>query len=136
VNQVTGVWGLPGGDAAGTLGHMQKFSLDAIAREQAKRAAATSSGRSAETVYGGHEHALRQTVLALSAGAALDEHESPGEATIQVLRGRVRLTAGQTVWDGRTGDLLIVPDARHALEAVEDSAILLTVSKATQASQA
>jgi quercetin dioxygenase-like cupin family protein len=115
---------------------MQKFSLDAIAREQAKRAAATSSGRSAETVYGGHEHALRQTVLALSAGAALDEHESPGEATIQVLRGRVRLTAGQTVWDGRTGDLLIVPDARHALEAVEDSAILLTVSKATQASQA
>jgi quercetin dioxygenase-like cupin family protein len=31
---------------------------------------------------------------------------------------------------------LIVPDARHALEAVEDSAILLTVSKATQASQA
>jgi quercetin dioxygenase-like cupin family protein len=128
--------GLPGGGDAGTLGRMQKFSLDAIAREQAKRAAAAPSGRSAETVYGGHEHALRQTVLALSAGAALDEHESPGEATIQVLRGRVRLTAGQTVWDGRTGDLLIVPDARHALEAVEDSAILLTVSKATQASQA
>jgi quercetin dioxygenase-like cupin family protein len=87
-------------------------------------------------VYGGHEHALRQTVLALSAGSALDEHESPGEATIQVLHGRVRLTAGQTAWDGRSGDLLIVPDARHALAAIEESAILLTVSKATQASQA
>jgi quercetin dioxygenase-like cupin family protein len=47
-----------------------------------------------------------------------------------------RLTAGQTAWDGRTGDLLIVPDARHALEAIDDSAILLTVSKAAQASQA
>ena len=108
---------------------MQKFSLVAIAREQAKRAGAASSGRSAETVYGGHEHALRQTVIALTAGSALDEHENPGEATIQVLRGRIRLTAGQTTWEGRTGDMLIVPDARHALAAIEDSAILLTVSK-------
>jgi quercetin dioxygenase-like cupin family protein len=111
------------------LGRMQKFSLDAIAREQAKRASAASSGRSAETVFGGHEHVLRQTVIALTAGSALDEHENPGEATIQVLRGRVRLTAGQITWEGRTGDLLVVPDARHALAATEDSAILLTVSK-------
>ena len=115
---------------------MQKFSLDAIAREQAKRAGAASSGRSAETVFGGHEHALRQTVIALTAGSALDEHENPGEATIQVLRGRIRLTAGQTTWEGRTGDMLIVPDARHALAAIEDSAVLLTVSKIGQASRA
>lgn len=108
---------------------MEKFSLDAIGREQAERAAATSSGRSAHTVYGGHEHALRQTVLALTAGSSQDEHENPGEATVQVLRGRIRLTAGKSVWEGRSGDLLIVPDARHALEAVEDSVILLTVSK-------
>ena len=115
---------------------MQKFSLDAIAREQAKRANAASSGRSATTVFGGHEHALRQTVIALTAGSALDEHENPGEATIQVLRGRVRLTAGQVAWEGRTGDLLVVPDARHALAATEDSAILLTVSKIAQAGRA
>jgi quercetin dioxygenase-like cupin family protein len=117
------------------LGRMQKFSLDAIAREQAKRASAASSGRSAETVFGGHEHVLRQTVIALTAGSALDEHENPGEATIQVLRGRVRLTAGQITWEGRTGDLLVVPDARHALAATEDSAILLTVSKTLQSSR-
>ena len=111
---------------------MEKFSLDAIAREQAKRAAAAPSGRSAETVYGGHEHALRQTVLALTAGSSLDEHNSPGEATIQVLRGRVRLTAGEVAWEGRTGDLLVVPDARHALHAVQDAVVLLTVSKTAQ----
>jgi len=108
---------------------MEKFSLEAIAREQAKRAASTSSGRSAKTVYGGHEHALRQTVVALTAGSSLDEHESPGEATIQVLRGRVRLTAGQVAWEGRDGDFLVVPQARHALQAVEAAVVLLTVSK-------
>ena len=108
---------------------MEKFSLDAVAREQARRAAAAASGRSAETVYGGHEHTLRQTVLALTAGSSLDDHESPGEATIQVLHGRVRLTAGEVTWEGRSGDLLVVPDARHALKAIEDSAVLLTVSK-------
>jgi quercetin dioxygenase-like cupin family protein len=84
-------------------------------------------------VFGGHEHALRQTVIALTAGSALDEHENPGEATIQVLRGRVRLTAGHVDWEGRTGDMLVVPDARHALQAIEDSAVLLTVSKKAQA---
>jgi quercetin dioxygenase-like cupin family protein len=110
---------------------MEKFSLDAIARTQAKLAAAASSGRSAETVYGGHEHALRQTVLALTAGCALDEHESPGEATLQVLSGRIRLTAGEVAWEGRAGDLLIVPGTRHAVEALEDSVFLLTVSKSS-----
>ena len=108
---------------------MQKFSLEAIAREQAKRAAAASSGRSAETVYGGHEHTLRQAVLALTAGSSLSEHENPGESTVQVLSGRVRLTAGDVTWEGRTGDLLVMPDSRHALAAVEDSAVLLTVCK-------
>jgi quercetin dioxygenase-like cupin family protein len=108
---------------------MKKFSLDAIGREQASRAAAASSGRSSATVYGGHEHALRQTIIALRAGSSLDEHENPGEATIQVLTGRVRLTAGEVAWDGRSGDLLVVPDSRHALEAVQDATILLTVSK-------
>jgi quercetin dioxygenase-like cupin family protein len=105
---------------------MQKFSLEAIARGQAKRAAAASSGRSAETVYGGHEHRLRQTVLALTAGSSLSEHENPGESTVQVLNGRVKLTAGEVTWEGRTGDLLVVPASRHALAAMEDSAILLT----------
>ena len=62
---------------------MEKFSLDAIAREQVRRAAASSSGRSSATVYSGHEHTLRQTVIALTAGAVLDDHENPGEATVQ-----------------------------------------------------
>jgi hypothetical protein len=50
-------------------------------------------------------------------------------ATVHVLRGRVRLTCEGQSWEGRSGDLLKVPNARHGLQALEDSAILLTVAK-------
>jgi quercetin dioxygenase-like cupin family protein len=108
---------------------MEKFSLTALARQHIEQAAAASSGRSSSTVFGGHEHVLRQTLIALAAGQRLDEHENPGEATVHVLKGRVRLSAGLNSWEGSAGDLLIVPDSRHTLEALETAAVLLTVAK-------
>lgn len=108
---------------------MEKSSLTALAREQLKVARQTSSGRSAHTVFGGHDHVLRQTLIALAAGHGLDEHDSPGEATVHVLHGRVRLNTADHGWEGSPGDLLIVPAARHTLDALEDSAVLLTVGK-------
>ncbi|MGH3633111.1 MAG: LuxR family transcriptional regulator, partial [Mycobacterium sp.] len=80
---------------------MEKLSLDALAREEMERAGSSSSGRSSRTVYGGHEHVLRQTLIALQAGHSLAEHENPGEATLHILRGRVRLTSGEVSWEGR-----------------------------------
>lgn len=71
----------------------------------------------------------KASLVALAAGQVLDEHANPGEATVQVLSGRVRLSAGEVSWDGAVGDLLIVPPARHRLRAVQDAVVLLTVAK-------
>lgn len=69
-------------------------------------------------------------MVALLADHDLSEHDSPGEATLQVLQGHVRLTAGEDSWDGKTGDYVAIPHQRHALHAVEDSVVILTVLKA------
>ena len=81
---------------------MQQESLTALVSQHLVEASKVSSGRSAHAVYGGHEHALRQTLIALRAG---DE-----------------------TLNGSPGDLITIPDARHSLEVVDDSAVLLTVA--------
>lgn len=108
---------------------MQKSSLIALARHELAQALDAPSGRSSSTVFGGHEHQLRQTLIALRAGESLAEHENPGEATLQVLVGRVLLRSGDVSWNGSVGDLMIMPDGRHSVDAVEDSVMLLTVVK-------
>ena len=108
---------------------MEKISLTALARQHLESARAGNGGRSAHTVYGGHEHALRQTLIALVQGSELAEHESPGEATLQVLQGRVQLVSELASWDGMAGDHLIIPPARHSVRALADAVVLLTVVK-------
>jgi quercetin dioxygenase-like cupin family protein len=107
---------------------MQAESLTDLVRQHLELARGASSGRSAHTVYGGHEHRLRQTLIALAAGHRLDEHESPGEATLQVLEGTVTLVVGEERHDGAVGDLIVIPDSRHSLEAVDDAVVMLTVA--------
>lgn len=106
------------------------YSLTALVDQHLTKARSVSAGRSSDTIFGGAEHSLRQTLFALVAGATLHDHESPGEATLQVLTGHVVLTGGpEGDVHGHIGDLLVIPNVRHGLRAEEDSAVLLTVVK-------
>ena len=80
---------------------MQKESLTALVRHHLGTASTAPSGRSAHTIYGGHEHALRQTLIALREGTSLGEHENPGEATVQSSTVGSPLRPARTAGTGR-----------------------------------
>ena len=79
----------------------QKVSLEALARQQVDRAADLAAVSRPHRLRRPREgvapdgHGMKQ-------GARLAEHENPGEATVQVLHGRVRMIAGGA-WEARTG---------------------------------
>ncbi len=107
---------------------MESTSLTRLAEEQLALARESNSGRASVTVFGGREHDMRQTLIVLMGGRSLGAHDAPGEASLQVLAGTVRLTAGDETWEGSAGDYLVIPQHRHDLHADTDAAVLLTVA--------
>lgn len=106
----------------------EPIDLDALVAELLAQAQQSASARGARTVYAGDP--LRQTVIALRGGAELAEHDSPPEATLQVLQGSILLRGQAREWALTAGDLVPIPPERHSVVAVEDSAFLLTVRAA------
>ncbi|MGA5045536.1 cupin [Streptomyces arboris] len=98
--------------------------LNALAEEHLTAARVSAHGRSAHLLI--QEPPLRQTVIALTSGSALDEHNAPPAASLLVLRGTVRLTAGSGDAELPAGTLHPIPQERHGLLALEDAVVLLT----------
>ena len=106
---------------------MSATSLESVGREQLEEARRSSNGRASRTLH--HGHRLHQTLLALTAGTRLAEHQSPGDATVQCLSGNVVLNAGAESVTVPAGGLAHVPARRHDLVAQEDSLVVLTVAR-------
>jgi quercetin dioxygenase-like cupin family protein len=101
--------------------------LTALGEELLREAATLASARTAHTLTPGAGSPLKQTVLALRAGAALQEHVAPGPATLLVLEGEVVLVAGTERHVATRGTWLVIPAGPHALEATTDAVALITV---------
>ncbi|MFD6856082.1 LuxR family transcriptional regulator [Rhodococcus sp. NPDC060090] len=111
---------------------MNKMSIEALSRELHDKAAATGKKVVSSTVFGGNEKSLRQTLVVLCAGAQMGEHDSPKEATIYVISGRILLETPPGSWHGRAGALLIMSPGRSTITATEDSVLLLSVAMASR----
>ncbi|MFD6531704.1 cupin [Streptomyces sp. NPDC060184] len=98
--------------------------LNALADEHLAAARSSPHGRSAHRLL--QQPPLRQTVIALTSGSALDEHNAPLAASLLVLRGAVRITAPSGDVEMTTGALVPIPRERHGLLALEDAVVLLT----------
>ncbi len=103
------------------------IDVHALAAELLAEATAADAGRAARTLPHPVD-GLRQTVIALRAGASLGEHESPGPASLLVLRGQVRLVAGADTVALARHRITPIPDRRHSLHADENSVVLLSVA--------
>jgi quercetin dioxygenase-like cupin family protein len=107
---------------------MDALNLVEAGEEQLEKARAADSGRATMRVDQGPGARFRQVLVALATDRALADHENPGEATLQVLRGQVRLKWGRESVVAESGEVVTIPPERHSLHALEDSVVLLTVS--------
>lgn len=72
---------------------------------------------------------LRIALVTMLAGTTWDDHKTDARISVQPLRGQIKFkTSGSTV-DLSAGQLLILdPGVPHSVEAVEESAFLLTLA--------
>ena len=108
---------------------MHHIDLSALAAEHLAAAKTASNGRSSTKIVGDHTARLRSNLIALAEGAVLQDHESPGEATLQVLHGSIEFHADGESVALQAGQLLVIPPKRHGLSALTDAAVILTVAK-------
>jgi quercetin dioxygenase-like cupin family protein len=72
---------------------------------------------------------LRIVLIALKGGARIPEHKTNGRISVQVLSGHVRLNASGRAFNLLPGSVLSLEErAPHDLEALEESALLLTIA--------
>jgi quercetin dioxygenase-like cupin family protein len=85
------------------------------------------SGHFAKTLF--KKHDFRIVLIAMEAAAKMKEHHADGTISLQVLKGNVRLNVHGHSHDLHVGNLFtLAASIRHDVEAVEDSAFLLTIS--------
>lgn len=77
-----------------------------------------------------HRGPLRLLLFTFEPGGRLPEHRAPGHIVIHCLRGELSVNAGGIDHQiGASQALLIDPDVLHAVEALAESEMLLTVCK-------
>jgi quercetin dioxygenase-like cupin family protein len=84
-------------------------------------------GRNTRTIH--REPGLSVLLVVMQSGAFLNEHKAPGALTVQVLEGRIAFfSEGQQVEAGPFELITLAAHAPHKLEALEASALLLTIA--------
>ncbi len=73
---------------------------------------------------------LSISLLSFAKGECLSTHSAPGDAMVNVLEGKVRITIGQEKVVLESGETVVMPaNIPHGLEALEEFKMLLTVVK-------
>jgi len=103
------------------------FDLSAEAERLRTEESWRQGTRNAKTLV--KEPDLRIVVIVMRQGGRMEEHHAPGRITIQTLTGRLRLHIRDQTIDLPAGQVLLLdPDVAHDVEALDESAFLLTIA--------
>ena len=104
-----------------------EFDLDREI-EQLHREPEWESGQNARTLVKYDD--FRIVLTALKAHVRIPAHHTEGRISISTLRGHIQMHASDRTFDLPVGSLLALDrDVSHDVEALEDSAFLLTIAR-------
>ena len=85
------------------------------------------SGHYAKTLY--KKSDFRIVLISMERGARIKEHHADGTISVHALKGSLRFTVQENARDLQSGNILALgASIKHDVEAIKDSAFLLTVS--------
>jgi quercetin dioxygenase-like cupin family protein len=110
-----------------TAGVFLEFDLNAQI-EQLKGEPAWQNGRNAKTMVKYPD--FRIVLMLLKAKTRIEEHHADGRISVQTIAGHIRMHVAGKDFDLPVGHLLALDhEVRHDVEALEDSAFLLTIAR-------
>lgn len=69
------------------------------------------------------------TLMVMKGGKRIEAHQNAGRISVQTVAGHLRMKVGEQVFDMPQGRLLVLDrGVRHDVEAMEDSAFLLSIA--------
>lgn len=105
---------------------LAQFDLTHESAEAAKKKP-WQAGHFAKTLF--KKQDLRIVLILMENAAKIKEHHADGTLSVQVLTGEIRFTAQGKPYDLKSGGLLtLAASIKHEVEALKDSALLLTIS--------
>jgi len=110
-----------------TAGVFLEFDLNAQV-EQLKCEPAWQNGRNAKTMVKYPDFTI--VLMLMKAKTRIEEHHADGRISVQTIAGHIRMHVAGKDFDLPVGHLLALDyEVRHNVEALEDSAFLLTITR-------
>lgn len=107
-------------------GESHAFNLGEVLRDLRAEAHSAERGHRQMTIF--QRLPVTQVIFAFEPGSELAEHTVHGIVTIHVVEGRLAVQVDGYDHELSAGNLLVLnPDVRHGVRALETSAMLLTV---------
>lgn len=108
------------------------FSLPSIAEEMKLEESWEKTGRSARTLSkaGG----MRLVLNTMKAGTEIKPHQANGPISVHCIEGHLKFNTPEESLTLRKGEMLTLKEhIRHSVEAIEESAFLLTIASTAPA---